>query len=130
MGSERLNTKSHFRQLLDLDGIDIAQPDLMYAGGITEARKIAVIADTYHVPISPHNTKGPIGIIAATQLMASIPNVAPMEFVTGIDWRDEIIVGALDVIDGSIGLPDGPGWGVELDMEGVERHRWRVGDPR
>jgi len=130
MGSERLNTKSHFRQLLDLDGIDIAQPDLMYAGGITEVRKIAAIADTYHVPISPHNTKGPIGIIAATHLMASIPNVAPMEFVSGIDWRDEIITGSLDVVDGSIGLPEGPGWGVELHMEGVERHRWRVGDPR
>ena len=130
MGSERLNTKSHFRQLLDLDGIDIAQPDLMYAGGLTEVRKIAVIADTFHVPISLHNTKGPIGIIAAAHLMASIPNAAPMEFVTGIDWRDEIITTPLKVEDSCIALPDGPGFGIELDMEGVEKHRWRVGNPR
>ena len=130
MGSERLNTKSHFRQLLDMDGIDIAQPDLMYAGGITEVRKIAAIADTFHVPISPHNTKGPVGIIAATHLMASIPNVAPMEFVTGIEWRDEIIAEPLRVEDSCIVLPEGPGWGVELDMEGVEKHRWRGGDSR
>ena len=129
MGSERLNTKSHYRQLLDLDGIDVAQPDLMYAGGITEVRKIAAIADTFHVPISPHNTKGPVGIIAAAHLMASIPNVAPMEFVTGIEWRDEIITEPLRVEDSCIVLPDGPGFGIELDMDGVEKHRWRVGDP-
>ena len=130
MGSERLNTKSHFRQLLDIDGVDIAQPDLMYAGGITEVRKIAAIADTYQVPISPHNTKGPIGIIAATHLMASIPNVAPMELVTGIEWRDEIITAPLQIEDSCVVLPEGPGWGIELDMDGVERHRWRPGDPR
>ena len=130
MGSERLNTKSHFRQLLEIDGIDVAQPDLMYAGGITEVRKIAAIADTFHVPISPHNTKGPVGIIAAAHLMASIPNVAPMEFVTGIDWRDDIITEPLKVEDSCILLPDGPGFGIELDMDGVEKHRWRPGDPR
>ena len=130
MGSERLNTKIHYRQLLEQDGVDIAQPDLMYAGGITEVRKIATIADTFQVPISPHNTKGPIGIIAAAHLMASIPNVAPMEFVTGIDWRDEIITEPLKVEDSCIVLPDGPGFGVELDMEGVEKHRWYPGDPR
>ncbi len=127
MGSERLNTKSHYRQLLELDGIDVAQPDLMYAGGITEVRKIAAIADTFHVPISPHNTKGPVGIIAAAHLMAAIPNVAPMEFVTGIEWRDEILTEPLEVEDSCILLPEGPGLGIELDMDGVEKHRWRVG---
>ncbi len=129
MGSERLNTKSHYRQLLELDGIDVAQPDLMYAGGITEVRKIAAIADTYHVPISPHNTKGSVGIIAACHLMASLPNVAPMEFVTGIDWRDEITTEPLKVENSAIVLPDGPGFGIELDMDGVEKHRWNAGDP-
>ena len=125
MGSERLNTKTQFRQLLELDGIDIAQPDLIYAGGITEVRKIAAIADTYHVPVSPHNTKGPVGIAAAAHLMASIPNAAPMELVTGIDWRDEIITEPLAVEEGCLLLPRGPGLGVELDMDGVEKHRWR-----
>ena len=130
MGSERLNTKSHFRQLLDLDGIDIAQPDLMYAGGITEVRKIAAIADTFHVPISPHNTKGPVGIIAAAHLLASIPNAAPMEFVTGIDWRDEILTEPLQIENSCVVLSDRPGLGIELNMDGVEKHRWQVGDPR
>ena len=129
MGSERLNTKSQFRRLLEMEGIDIAQPDLMYSGGITEARKIAAMADTFHVPISFHNTKGPVGILAAAHVMMSIPNAAPMEFVTGIDWRDEVIDEPLQVVEGRVVVPDRPGLGVELDMEGVEKHRWRAGDP-
>jgi galactonate dehydratase len=127
MGSERLNTKSQFRRLLEMEGIDIAQPDLMYSGGITEARKIAAMADTFHVPISFHNTKGPVGILAAAHVMMSIPNAAPMEFVTGIEWRDEILTEPLEVEDSCILLPEGPGLGIELDMDGVEKHRWRVG---
>jgi galactonate dehydratase len=111
-----------------LDGVDIAQPDLVYTGGITEARKIAAIADTFHVPISFHNTKGPVGILAAAHLLASIPNDAPMEFVTGIDWRDDILTEPLQVEDGCLVVPDRPGLGVELDMDGVECHRWRGGE--
>jgi galactonate dehydratase len=130
MGSERLNTKTQFRQLLELDGVDIAQPDLMYAGGITEVRKIAAIADTFHVPVSIHSSKGPVGIVAAGHLIAAIPNAAPMEFMTGIPWRDEILTEPLRIENGHLRLPEGPGLGLELDLEGVERHRWRVGDPR
>ncbi|MEE2657878.1 MAG: mandelate racemase/muconate lactonizing enzyme family protein [Candidatus Latescibacterota bacterium] len=130
MGSERLNTKSQFRQLLELEGIDIAQPDLMYSGGITEAKKIAAMADTFHVPISFHNTKGPVGILAAAHVMASIPNDAPMEFVTGIDWRDEIIDRPLQVEAGRLTVPKEPGLGVELNMPAIEARRWQPGDPR
>ena len=130
MGSERLNTKSQFRRLLELEGIDIAQPDMMYSGGITEAQKIAAIAETFHVPISFHNTKGPVGILAAAHVTASIPNAAPIEFVTGIDWRDEIIDEPLDVQGGRIVLSDRPGLGVELTEAGLAEHRWMVGDPR
>ena len=130
MGSERLNTKTQFRQLLELDGVDIAQPDLMYVGGITEVKKIAAISDTFHVPISLHNTKGPVGIAAAVHLMASIPNVAPLELVTGIEWRDDIIKNPLKVVDGRIQIPNGPGWGIELNMEAVSEYAWTPGDPR
>jgi galactonate dehydratase len=93
-------------------------------------RKIAHIADTFHIPLSLHNTKGPVGIIAAAHLMASIPNAAPTEFVTGIPWRDEILTEPLRVEKSFVLLPDGPGLGIELNMEGVEKHRWRPGDPR
>jgi galactonate dehydratase len=125
MGSERLTTKTQFRQFLEAGALDVAQPDLVYAGGITECRKIAAIADTYHVPISFHNTKGPIGILAAAHVMASIPNAAPCEFISNIPWRDEIITHPLQVEKGHIILSDRPGLGVDLNMDGIEKHRWR-----
>src|SRR5262249_34657737 len=111
MGSERLTTKTQFRQFLEAGALDVAQPDLVYAGGIPECRKIAAIAATYHVPISFHNTKGPIGILAAAHVMASIPNAAPMEFITGIPWRDEITTHPLQVEKGHLILSDRPGFG-------------------
>ena len=46
------------------------------------------------------------------------------------EWRDEIITAPLRIEDSCVVLPEGPGWGIELDMDGVERHRWRPGDPR
>ena len=52
-----------------------------------------------------------------------------MEFVTGIEWRDEILVEPLKIEDGCLVVPEGPGLGVALNMDGVEKHRWRVGDP-
>ncbi|MDP6018996.1 MAG: enolase C-terminal domain-like protein, partial [Candidatus Latescibacteria bacterium] len=61
---------------------------------------------------------------------ASIPNAAPIEFVTGIDWRDEIIDHPLDVQGGRIVLSDRPGLGVELTETGLAKHQWQAGDPR
>jgi galactonate dehydratase len=61
--------------------------------------------------------------------MMSIPNAAPIEFVTGIDWRDEVIDEPLKVVDGRLVVPDRPGIGVELDPDGVDKHRWNAGDP-
>ena len=65
--------------------------------------------------------------LAAAHLLASIPNEAPMEFVTGIEWRDEILQDPLEVVDGCLVVPDRPGLGIELDEGGVEKHRWKPG---
>jgi galactonate dehydratase len=73
-----------------------------------------------------HNTKGPIGIVAAAHLMASIPNAAPMELVMGIDWRDDLLTEPLRIEAGALIVPDGPGWGIELDLESIAAHQWRA----
>ena len=57
----------------------MAQPDIVYIGGITEMKKVATLAETYQVVIAPHNTKGPVGIMAAAHVMASIPNALIQE---------------------------------------------------
>ena len=63
--------------------------------------------------------------MAAAHLGASIPNEAPMEFVTGIDWRDDIITEPLEVKDGCLMISERPGFGVDLNMDGIEKYLWR-----
>ena len=70
-----------------------------------------------------------MGTLAAAHLLASIPNEAPMEFVTGIEWRDEILTEPIEVVEGCLVVRDRPGLGIELNEEGIEEHRWNPGDP-
>ena len=80
-GSERLTSKFAFHNFFKAGAVDVAQPDIVYIGGITEMKKVAAIAELYQVVIAPHNTKGPVGIMAAAHVMAAIPNGLIQEFI-------------------------------------------------
>src|SRR5260370_23065436 len=71
---ERVFTKWGFREVLEKRAATILQPDLCHAGGITEVRLIAGIAEAYYAAIAPHNPLAPISLAAGVQLAASIPN--------------------------------------------------------
>src|SRR5690606_32685785 len=79
---ERIFTKWGFREILEKGAASILQPDLCHAGGITEGRLIAGMAEAYYVPIAPHNPMGPISLAAGLQLAASIPNFLVQEQVS------------------------------------------------
>ena len=79
---ERVFTKWGFREVLEKRAATILQPDLCHAGGITEVRLIAGMAEAYYAPIAPHNPLGPISLAAGVQLAASIPNFLVQEQVT------------------------------------------------
>ena len=102
--------------------VDIIQPDLCHAGGLTEARKIAALAETYYIQLAPHNPQGPISMAACAHLAASIPNFQILEYVHSQPWRDEVQVEPLVVKDGMLQLPTRPGLGVELDEDYLARH--------
>ena len=76
---ERLLSRFEYREILENGGCRIIQPDLMHAGGFTEVRKIAALADTWYVPVAPHNPGGPICTAAAMHLAAAIPNFFILE---------------------------------------------------
>ena len=76
---ERLLSRFEYRELLENGGCRIIQPDLMHAGGFTEIRKIAALADMYSIPVAPHNPGGPICTAAAMHLAAAIPNFLILE---------------------------------------------------
>ncbi|BCM16784.1 galactonate dehydratase [Mesorhizobium sp. J8] len=134
---ERLYSRWDFKPVFEEAVVDIIQPDLSHAGGITECRKIAAMAEAYDVAVAPHCPLGPIALAACLQLDAVSYNCFIQEQSLGIHYNagNDLLDYAAnkDVFryeDGYVAIPDGPGLGVEIDEEYVkerarEGHRWR-----
>jgi len=122
---ERVFTKWGFREVLEKKAATILQPDMCHAGGITEVRLIAGMAEAYYASIAPHNPLGPISLAAGMQLAASIPNFLIQEQVS---LGEGYVKKPFTVKEGYLELPTGPGLGVELDdnlMADKIGHDWR-----
>ncbi|UFH53395.1 galactonate dehydratase [Spirosoma sp. KNUC1025] len=123
---ERIFTKWGFRELLEKRAVSIVQPDLCHAGGITEGRLIAGMAEAYYVPIAPHNPMGPISLAVGLNLAASVPNFLVQEQVS---LGEGYIKTPFKLqSDGTVMIPKGPGLGVELDddkMKDKIGHDWK-----
>lgn len=122
---ERVFTKWGFREVLEKRAATILQPDLCHAGGITEVRLIAGMAEAYYAAVAPHNPLGPISLAAGVQIAASIPNFLCQEQVS---LGDGYLKKPFTVREGYLDLPQGPGLGIELDDEAVAGkigHRWK-----
>src|SRR6478752_2424379 len=121
---ERIHTRYDFREIMELQAADIIQPDITHIGGILEAKKIAAWADSYYILVAPHNVCGPVATAANLHFAASTPNFKIQEhfndFAEG--WVKQLAPGNPEVTDGYFGLPQGPGLGVTLDLDEVQRH--------
>ncbi|MBM4068248.1 MAG: mandelate racemase/muconate lactonizing enzyme family protein [Planctomycetes bacterium] len=138
---ERDRTIWEMVQYLQEGCIDILQPDCCHTGGITQMKKIATLAETYHVPLAPHCTASYLGIAASLHVVASIPLFLIHEFYPDNHGFNPKGIGhmpwQLDR-DGMIGLPPGPGLGVDIDEKHLQKrarepqtYRWpgaRLGD--
>ncbi len=116
---ERLFTKWGYRELLEAQYADIIQPDVCHCGGLLESRKIAAMAETYHVAVAPHNPNGPVATAASLHLSACLPNFRILEYAQNQPWRNQVLVEPLEIVDGHVTLPTTPGLGVELDLEAI-----------
>lgn len=123
---ERHMSRYDFFELITRTDVDIVQPDLMNTGGITEGKKIAAIAEADHVSFAPHNPQGPVASAIYAHLCTTVPNFMIQElFQTyDVEWVDDLLLEPLVVEDGYIEIPDGPGFGIELDPEVVEEHAY------
>lgn len=134
---ERLYSRWDFKQVLQEGLADILQPDLSHAGGISECRKIAAMAEAYDVALAPHCPLGPIALAACLQVDAVSHNAIIQEQSLGIhynagsDLLDYLTDAAVfEYADGFVQLPAGPGLGLQLNEELVREqarlgHRWR-----
>jgi len=120
---ERIFGRQGFRQLLEKQAVRIIQPDIARTGGITEFKKIAAMADTYYVPVAPHNPNGPICTVASIHACVSIPNFLILEFFEPDEAVfNEIIPGGLRGDRGSIPPVEGPGLGITISDEFLKKH--------
>jgi galactonate dehydratase len=123
---ERLLSRHEYRELLESGGCRIIQPDIMHAGGFTEVRKIASMADMYTVPVAPHNPGGPICTAASMHLAAAIPNFLILEQMEPQrTFRDKASTPPIRYEGGCFLLPEGPGLGIEPNLEVLKEMTFR-----
>lgn len=121
---ERLYTRWDFVPILTEALADYIMPDILWTGGITEFRKIAILAEPFYVPVSPHDANGPINIIAGAHTMMSVPNIYRLEYSTELGaLYSDMITRPLDIRDGYLYLSNRPGLGVELNIDYLEAHQ-------
>ena len=90
---------------------------------MTELRKIATMAETYYVPISPHNSNGPISTVASAHLDAITPNFFMQEvFINFLPLYNDVLTEPIVIEDGQMKMPEGPGWGTDIREDVIEAH--------
>jgi len=134
---ERMFSRWDFKRLLADGYADIIQPDVSHAGGITECKKIASMAEAYDVALALHCPLGPIALAACLQVDATCHNAVIQEQSLGIhynqgnDLLDYIVdPSVFKYVDGCVSIPDGPGLGIEIDEAHVRKmaaigHDWK-----
>jgi galactonate dehydratase len=126
--SETLATRSQFLDLLRADAVDYVMLDIGWCGGLTEAKKIATLAEAHQRPVAPHDCTGPVVFAASTHLALNLPNAVFMESVRAYwsGWYRDLVTALPVVKDGMISLPPGPGLGLALQPDVLARGHTRT----
>lgn len=105
-------------------GISVIQPDVIHVGGISPLLAVASASESAFVAFAPHNASGPIATAATLQVAAVVPNLLIQEMFAPLDapWRELVARPAIEVKNGRVAIPQGPGLGIELDENEVLRH--------
>jgi galactonate dehydratase len=134
---ERLYSRWDFKAILEKGLADIIQPDISHAGGISEVRRIAAMAEAYDVAVAPHCPLGPLALAASLQIAACTPNHVLQEMPLGIHYNQgaDLLTYVTNpevfaLTDGMLAPPTAPGLGVAIDEAAVRAaaanpHRWR-----
>jgi len=119
---ETLSTRWTFRELMERHAARIVMFDVGWVGGLSEAKKIATMAEAHNLPVAPHDCTGPVVLTASAHLAINAPNALVQETVRAYytGWYKEIVTTLPTIADGFIAPPSGPGLGTAL-VPGLER---------
>jgi L-alanine-DL-glutamate epimerase-like enolase superfamily enzyme len=114
--SETLGGRAAFRDLLETGAAGVVMLDVAWCGGLSEARKIAAMAEAWHLPVAPHDCTGPVVLAASTHLSLNAPNALIQESVRAFyrGWYRDVVTALPPVAKGQITVPPGPGLGLAL----------------
>jgi galactonate dehydratase len=113
---ERFTTIFEYQQLLEAKAASYVRPDLCLCGGLSGCKKVAAMAEAHHVKVIPHNPLSPVSTAACIQLDACIPNFALQEYTGESEPpKSDLLVTPLELVDGYLIVPEGPGLGIELN---------------
>ena len=121
--SETLASRWAFRDLLETGAAGVIMLDLSWCGGLSEAKKIATMAEAWHLPVAPHDCTGPVVLCASTHLSLNAPNALIQESVRAYyrTWYRDLTTALPKVENGFITVPPGPGLGLELAPDLADR---------
>jgi len=117
---ERLYTRFAFQPIIENNGVDIVQPNISIAGGITEAQKIAAIADTHDIAFAPTHSDGPINFIACLHLCLTTPNAVVLDYGNENTTYSYFKDSPVEFPENSIGLKNRPGLGIDIDIDRIK----------
>ncbi|MBI3989353.1 MAG: mandelate racemase/muconate lactonizing enzyme family protein [candidate division NC10 bacterium] len=127
-GGETSATIHEFKGFFEKGALDIVQPDACLSGGLLECKRVATLAAAYGVRVAPHAWGSAATVLANVHWAFTTPNVFIHEYPTwGFPLRDELLVEPLEIKDGYLYPPKGPGLGVELRKETIERYPFKGG---
>ncbi len=122
-GGEVLTRRQDFLRYLSAGAFDIVQPDTTKAGGLSESRRVAWMAEAFGVKFISHGWNTAIGLAADLQLASSLPGTNLVEYKTGSPYIDELVAGGFTLdSDGMLAVPAGPGLGLRLDLGALEHY--------
>lgn len=129
-GGEQDNDLAQWRRMIRVRAVDIVQPDICYVGGLTRALRVAKMAAEANVPCVPHSANLAMVTVFTLHMLGAIENAGPyVEFsIEPTNWVKDIYHPELEVRDGKVAIPDGPGWGVTIDPKWLEKAKRQISE--
>jgi len=132
-GGEQDCDLATWRRMAAMGAVNVLQPDVLYLGGIHRTRQVADLAAQHGLPCTPHSANLSLVTVFTLHLMGAIPSAGPyVEFsIEGAEyypWQQGLFEPALVARDGHVQIPDGPGWGVEINQDWLERAQYQISE--
>jgi len=129
-GGEQDYDLNQWRRIIDMHAVDIIQPDVCYIGGLSRALRVAKMAAEVGMICVPHSANLSMVTVFTLHMLGAIPNAGPhFEFsIEATPWTEGLFAPALEVRDGQVSIPDGPGWGVEVSEKWLAKSERQVSE--